>query len=134
LALEAMVYGPLTISRRHVLGDLYSRCERLGQVPVYLNDALGERLGFVDESKGHYADAFTFHISEENCKKLAGGQFLYSFNYDFATRTDSSLPDTKRRIKLNCILLTMRKGYDKPQPRSARRVEAEQEKRSELDG
>jgi hypothetical protein len=97
-----------------VLGDLYSRCERLEKAPVYLNDDLGERLGFVDESQGHYADAFTFHISEENCKKLAGGQFVFSFNYEFASRSDSSLAAEKRRIKLKSILLTMRKGYDKP--------------------
>src|SRR5262245_15810593 len=112
-----MAYSPLTVSRRHVLGDLYSRCERLVQVPVHLDDASGEKLGFVDESQGHYADAFTFHISEENCKKLAGGQLLCSFNYEFASRSDASLAAAKRRIKLTCIFLTERKGYNKPQPK-----------------
>ena len=112
-----MAYSPLTVSRRHVLGDLYGRCERLVQVPVYLNDTEGEKLGFVDESQGHYADAYTFHISEENCKKLAGGQLLCSFNYDFASRSDSTLADTRRRIKLTCVFLTERKAYTKPQPK-----------------
>lgn len=112
-----MAYGPVTLARRHVLGDLYTRCERLIEIPVYLNDANGERIGFVDESLGKYADAFTFHISEENCKKLAGGQFIYSFDYEFAGKTDLSLPENRRRIRLNSIMLTMRKGYDKPLPR-----------------
>jgi hypothetical protein len=103
-----------------VLGTLYARCERLENVPVYLNDELGERLGFVDESHGHYADAFTFHVSEENCKKLAGGQFLYSFKYEFAGRADAGVSSERRRVRLTSIFLTMRKGYDKPQPKSAR--------------
>ena len=30
---------------------------------------------------GKYADAFTFHLSEDVCKRLAGGQFTYSFDY-----------------------------------------------------
>lgn len=120
-----MAYGPLTLSRRHVLGDLYSRCERLTKVPVFLNDDQGEELGFVEENLGHYADAFTFHISEENCKKLAGGQFLYSFNYEFVSRSDASLAKSKRRIRLTSILLTMRKGYEKPQPKQSRAAKAE---------
>jgi hypothetical protein len=90
-----------------------------------LNDLAGEKLGFADESLGKYADAFTFHISEENCKKLAGGQYLYSFNYEFADRSDAGTSKDKRRIKLTSILLTMRKGYDKPLPKSARVVVAE---------
>jgi hypothetical protein len=118
-----MAYSPLTLSRRHVLGELYSRCERVVEVPVYLNELSGERLGFADESLGVYADALTFHISEENCKKLAGGQFLYSFNYDFANRSDAALPAAKRRVKLKSIMLIMRKGYEKPQPKYARRAE-----------
>lgn len=105
-----MSYSPLTLSRRHVLGDLYTICERVSQVPVYLNDTAGERLGFVDESQGHYADAFTFHISEENCKKLAAGHFQYAFNYEFASRTDSRLPSHRRRVKLTSITFLARKA------------------------
>jgi hypothetical protein len=116
-----MSYGPLTLSRRHVLGDLYGRCERAAQdVPVFLNDSNGEKLGFVNEGLGHYADAFTFHLSEENCKKLAGGQFQYSFDYNFAESAVRASSPGKRRIKLVAVFLTMRKGYDKPVARSAR--------------
>ena len=118
-----MSYSPLTLSRRHVLGDLYARCERTEEVPVYLNDAMGEKLGSADESLGKYADAFTFRLSEENCKKLAGGQFQYSLGYEFANRSDASLSPNRRRIKLTSISLTMRKGYEKPQPRAFRSLE-----------
>jgi hypothetical protein len=120
-----MSYSPLTISRRHVLGDLYARCERVVEVPVYLNDTVGESLGFADESHGHYADAFTFHLNEETCKKLAGGQFSYSFNYEFANRSDAGLSPSRRRVKLTSITLIMRKGYEKPQPKYARVAEPE---------
>ena len=104
-----MSYSPLTLSRRHVLGDLYALCERLSRVPVYLNDTSGERLGFMDESQGHYADAFTFHISEENCKKLAAGHYSYAFNYEFASRMDSSLPAHRRRVRVTSISFVARK-------------------------
>lgn len=116
---------PLTMSRRHVLGDLYSRCEPALDVPVYLNETGGELLGHVDESLGKYADAFTFHIADDVCKKLAAGHFTYSFDYDFADGSDTTMPLAKRRIRLNSILLIMRKGYDKPLPKSARIALAE---------
>ena len=68
-----MSYSPLTLARRHVLGNLYARCERsTKEVPVYLNDTDGERLGFVDESLGRYADAFTFHLPEEHLQTTGG--------------------------------------------------------------
>jgi hypothetical protein len=89
-------------------------------VPVYLNDAAGEKLGFADESLGKYADAFTFHLPEEVCKRLAGGQYLYSFDYHFSESAAKAASPARRRIKLISIFLTMRKGYDKPVPRSAR--------------
>jgi hypothetical protein len=123
-----MSYSPLTLSRRHVLGNLYGRCERAAKdVPVYLNDSTGEKLGFADESLGIYADAFTFHLSEETCKRLAGGQYLYSFDYHFSESAATALSPGLRRIKLISIFLTMRKGYDRPIARSARaeRVTAE---------
>ena len=114
-----MTYSPLTLSRRHVLGDLYGHCDRTTRdVPVYLNDTNGERLGYVDESLGKYADAFTFHLSEENCKRLAGGQFIYSFDYHFAETIAAALTPRRRRIRLISIFLTMRKGHQKPVPHS----------------
>ena len=116
------------MSRRHVLGDLYGRCERATRnVPVYLNDTSGERLGHVDEGQGHYADAFTFHLSEDNCKKLAAGQFTYSFEYHFSESASAAPAPQRRRIKLISIFLTMRKGYARPVPKSARKAEVEAE-------
>ena len=116
-----MSYSPLTLSRRHVLGSLYVRCDRMTKdVPVYLNDETGERLGFVDESLGRYADAFTFHLPEEVCKRLAGGQFTYSFDYHFSEAASRAHATDHRRIKLISVFLTMRKGYDKPVPKSAK--------------
>jgi hypothetical protein len=112
-----MTYIPLTLARRHVLGDLYARCERGDQVPVFLNSPTGEQIGFADESLGNYADAFTFHIAEDFCKKLGAGHFTYSFDYDFAEEAPET-PAFKRKIRLNSIVLVMRKGYDKPAPKN----------------
>ncbi len=112
------------MSRRHVLGDLNSRCEPAADVPVFLDDVEGERLGHVDESLGKYADAFTFHLEDQVCKKLAAGHFAYSFEYEFANENDSGLPAGKRRIRLGSIILKTRKGYDKPIPRSASAAKA----------
>lgn len=120
-----MTHQPLTMARRHVLGELYSRCEPVVDVPVYLNDTAGELLGYADESHGKYADAFTFHIADDICKKLAAGHFTYSFEYEFADQADSGLPSSRRRIQLSSILLIMRKGYEKPVSRSVQAAKAE---------
>lgn len=120
-----MSHQPLTMARRHILGDLYSRCEPASGVPVYLNDQGGEMLGYVDESFGKYADAFTFHIADDICKKLAAGHFTYSFDYDYADGSDTTTAPAKRRIRLNSIMLIMRKGYDKPVSRSVNGAKAE---------
>ena len=125
---ELMSYSPLTLSRRHVLGDLYGRCERAtNNVPVYLNDTNGERLGFVDESLGKYADAFTFHLSEDVCKRLAGGHYIYSFDFNVSEAGKKDAGERKRKVRLISIFLTMRKGYDKPVPKSARQAEVQAE-------
>jgi len=97
-----MTHSPLTIARRHVLGDLYSKCDAVESVPVFLNSAEGERLGFVDESHGHYADAFTFHLPEDICKKLSTGHYTFSFDYD---HSDSELSGREKRIRLLRICL-----------------------------
>jgi len=114
-----MVNSPLHVARRHVLGDLYARCERSDRIPVYLNDASGEKLGYVDEGLGKYADAFTFYLSDDHCKLLAGGKFQYSFDYHFSESAVKAVSPGKRRIKLISIFLTVRKGYSKPVSRSA---------------
>lgn len=111
-----MKYSPLTVSRSRVLGTLYTRCERMSakSISVYLNDSSGEKLGVADESQGQYADAFTFHLSEENCKMLAGGKYDYSFDYYFSGRDAVPPRHSKRRIKLISIFLTPRKTVEKP--------------------
>jgi hypothetical protein len=92
---------PLSLSKKHVLGSLYSRCEELsGDIPVYMFGENGERLGHVNESLGHYADAFTFHLSESVCKDLAGGQFTYEFDVQTA--------GTGRMLRLAVIYLKPR--------------------------
>ena len=102
-----MAISPLTVARRHVLGDLYSRCEAIEEVPVYMDSDSGERLGFAAESFGHYADSLTFHLPEDICKKLSTGHFSYSFGFDYA---DPDAPASRnRRIKLNYICLNGRK-------------------------
>ena len=112
-----MSYSPLAIKRSRVLGDIYKQCETVAErVPVYMNDAAGELLGYADESLGHYADAFVFHLSEDVCKKLSAGHFTYSFNYEHSPNEEKVTG--RRRIKLNAILLNARKGYAKPVPKT----------------
>jgi len=117
-----MTFGPIAIKRRQVLGDLYAVCDKLETVPVHLENAEGEILGFADESLGHYADAYLFHVPEDICKKLSTGQYIYSFDYDY---TDPGVTGRNGRIKLNYIFLTARKS---PEPAGRTRkipVEAE---------
>ena len=101
-----MTYSPLAIKRRHVLGDLYAQCDSIEMVPVHLDNADGEKIGFADESLGHYADAYLFHLPEDVCKKLSTGHYIYSFDYDYS---DPDATGRHRRIKLNYIFLTGRK-------------------------
>jgi hypothetical protein len=111
------------MSRRHVLGDYYSRCEAIVSVPVYLESAEGEMLGYVDQGLGHYADAFSFHVPDHICKKLAAGHFTYAFEFNYAER--KATPGRHRRVKLSSISLITRKGYEKPLPRRGEHKGAE---------
>jgi len=98
------------LSRRHVLGDLYIRCEEIvDDIPVYLEGDERQVLGHVNQSLGHYADAFSFFVEDLVCKKLAAGHYQYSFDYELI---DGRLPNS--RIKLNAITLIGRSGYAKP--------------------
>ena len=77
-----MAISVLSLSRRHVLGELYDRCEVLaGSIPVYLAGDEPTLLGYADQSLGHYADAFSFHLDPDSCKKLSAGQFGYTFDF-----------------------------------------------------
>jgi hypothetical protein len=109
------ITSPVTLSRRHVLGDFYQRCLPIDKIPVYLDNKDGETIGFVDEGLGVYADAFRFHLSDEICKKLLSGHYTYSFHFDFADKNKKE--SGRRSIKLTSILLNSRKGYTKPQPK-----------------
>lgn len=110
-----MTYSPLAIKRRNILGDIYSRCDTVESIPVYLNDQSDELLGYADESLGLYADAFLFHLPEIICKKLSTGHFNYVFDCDYS---DETLKIGKgRRIKLNCILLVPKKIITYTQPK-----------------
>ena len=111
-----MATDHVILSRRHVLGDFYSRCLPIANIPVFLDTAESEMIGYVDEGLGVYADAFRFYLTDELCKKLTMGHFTYSFDYDFADRKDTASKN-RRRIKLNSITLNSRKGYAKPEPK-----------------
>ncbi len=100
-----MSYSPLAIKKSRVLGDIYKNCEPIESIPVYMDDASGELLGYADESLGHYADAFVFHLSEDVCKKLSSGHYNYGFDYEVVDKQ----PDKARHFKLNYIMLVGRK-------------------------
>jgi hypothetical protein len=100
------------MSRRHVLGDFYARCETVASVPVYLDNAEGEMLGYVDQGLGHYADAFSFHLPEDVCKKLSSGYFTFAFDFSYADVAQAQ--GRSRRVKLNSISLIARQNYEKP--------------------
>ena len=121
-----MSYSPVSIARRHVLGSLYGRCNPIESIPVYLIDENGEKLGHVDQGLGHYADAFSFHLAEDICKRLSSGQFAFSFSYEHAD--DSKPGDNARRITLTSICLTPLTPPVKPGVPKAAKVESVVEK------
>lgn len=110
-----MSFSPLSLSRRQVLGDIYAICEAITEnVPVYLLGEENELLGHADQCLGHYADALTFHIPDNICKRLSAGQFTYEFDLDRAPGNG--------RVIIRTIFLKARKPYEKPLP--ARRSSA----------
>ena len=105
-----MTVSPLSLSKRHVLGDLYAKCEALtDSIPVYLIGEENELLGHADQSLGHYADALTFHLPEQVCKSMSAGQYSYEFDVEDAP--------TKGRLNLRSIFLKPRQNYEKPLPK-----------------
>ena len=116
-----MTTGPISLSRRHVLGDLYSRCDVItSTVPVYLNSVDGEMLGHVDQGLGHYADAFSFHLAEDICKKLSAGFFTYAFDYKYSE--EPAVVGQRKKVELIAICLIARQNYERPVARSTRAV------------
>lgn len=103
-----MIYSPIAIKRSHVLGKIYKQCDAIESIPVYMNDESGELLGYVDESLGHYADAFIFHLSEILCKQLSASRYSYAFGFEYSEETARSVEE--KRIKLNHILLIGKKA------------------------
>jgi hypothetical protein len=114
--------SPVTLSRRHVLGDFYPRCLPIAKIPVYLDSTETEKIGYVDEGLGVYADAFQFYLADEICKKLLSGHYTYSFHFDLVASTKAA-PSVKR-VKLTSILLNSRKGYARPVPKAEREAKA----------
>lgn len=104
-----MSHSPIAIKRQTVLGRLYEQCETIESIPVYLNDASGEVIGYVDESLGRYADTFLFHLPEDVCKKLSMSGFKYGFDFE---SSDVDKLNSKSRIKLNHILLIAKQKSD----------------------
>jgi hypothetical protein len=108
----------ISFSRRHVLGDFYSRCDAIVNVPVYLDTPQGEMVGYMDQGLGHYADAFSFHMADDMCKKLSSGHYTYAFDFEFSEAENA--PGRHRRMKLVSICLVARQNYEKPVARATR--------------
>ncbi len=115
-----MSYSPIAIKRSYVLGNIYKQCEPIESIPVYMNEESGEPLGYADESLGHYADAFTFNLPEAVCKQISASHFDYAFGYDYAKQTDKN--GGAKRIKLNHILLVMKKPLFDKKPVTAKEI------------
>ena len=118
-----MSYSPLSIKRRHVLGDLYDKCDPVVSVPVYQDNETGEMLGYADEGLGHFADAFSFHLPEDICMKLTTGHYIFSFGYEYSDPDEK--PGRNRKVKLTHICLTGRKPVEPVGPRARKQAKVE---------
>ena len=94
----------ISIARSQVLGNFNSRCDMIELIPVYMSEDMETQIGFVDQSLGLYADAFSFHLPPDMCKRLSSGQFSFSFGYE----KNRAKEGNQFRIALNCICLTTR--------------------------
>jgi len=93
-----MEKNPLSLKRRHVLGSLYGKCENITTIQVFLDGETEEPVGFADESLGRYVDAFSFHLPDIICKRLASNGYVVAVDYDV------SLEDNKK-YKINHFVL-----------------------------
>jgi hypothetical protein len=98
-----MSYSPIAIKRSNILGKIYTQCDAIESIPVYLNDETGELLGYADESMGRYADAFLFHLPETICKQLSMSHYDYAFGFEYSQQKEPT--PSKMRIKLNHVVL-----------------------------
>ena len=78
---------------------------------MYLAGGEPDLLGYADEALGHYADAFSFHLDADSCKRLSAGQFSYDIGYE---HSEPHTEGTRGRVKLTSITLVRHKGYEKP--------------------
>ncbi len=102
-----MSFSPLSLSRRRVLGELYAKCLPVTeQVQVFLIGDENQLLGFADESLGNYADALTFHLADDVCKRLSAGHYTYEFDLEHS--------DQQGRLILKAIFLKAPKVYRRP--------------------
>src|SRR3982750_241380 len=92
----------VSFARRYVLGDLHGRCDVIDLVPVFFEDDPSTEIGFVDQSLGPYADAFSFHLPADVCKKLSAGYYRFSLGLERGTPTATA---SKPRAKLICVYL-----------------------------
>lgn len=100
------ILGPVSLTRRHVLGELYPRCETLAeQIPLYLDGDAPEVLGHVDQALGVFRDAFSFHVTSDVGKGLCAGYYTFAFDCE---------PVENRRLRLVSITLKQREKYEKP--------------------
>lgn len=84
------------------------------QVPVYLDGEDRVLLGHANEQLGVFADAISFFLSDENCKKLASGTFRFSVEYDISATENN---ENNRQVVVTSITLVAPQNYVKPIPR-----------------
>lgn len=88
----------LSFKRRHILGNLYGRCENITTIPVYLDVVTEEPIGFADESMGQFADAYSFHLPEAICKRLSSNGYVVGIDYDVSA-------ENNKKYKINHFIL-----------------------------
>jgi hypothetical protein len=100
---KIMLLETVTFARRHVLGEMHTRCDRVDLLPVFMEGDMETQIGYVDENMGQFADAYSFHLPANVLKKLSSGQLTFSFGFAH-DKTDDTLK--KPRVKLTHICLT----------------------------
>lgn len=97
-----MNLNTVIFKRRRILGDLYSQCQGIDNIPVYLDDAGGEPVGTVEESPAQYGDAFVFKLPADICKLFSVDGYDVGVDYDYVDKNKTTNRDP---IKMNHIIL-----------------------------